>query len=202
MQWAASYSIRHDPEYPLQTRPAALLPSDIHEVAILDVGAGPLNYLGKKLPGKKINITAVDPLAVEYDKILKKYNIVPLVRTQCVAAEHLCNAFKRNTFDLVYARNCIDHSFDPERAILQMIDVVKRGGFVLLEHYPDEAEREKYSGLHQWNFSMNEFGEFIIKSKKTEINMTRKYANRCDIKSEIVKDSNGPVWLINRLRKK
>ena len=41
------YQQKFDPDLPLQPRPAALLPPQ-EKIHILDVGAGPLTYLGRK----------------------------------------------------------------------------------------------------------------------------------------------------------
>ena len=97
------------------------------------------------LPGKESGRET----AHHNDKILKKHGIQPLVRTRKLAAEELTKAFPVNTYDLVFARNCIGHSYNPERAILEMINVVKRGRYVLLEHLPNEGKSENYQGLHQ-----------------------------------------------------
>jgi len=197
-QWAANYARRFDPDLPLQRRPAALLPPQT-EVHILDVGAGPLTYLGKRVPGRRLSITAVDPLADQYDSLLGKYNIEPLVRTQVAAAEDLTKHFPPNSFDLVFARNSIDHSHNPERAILQMLDVLKVGRYVLLEHHPDEAEREHYYAFHQWDFSVSPKGDFLIGSRSRKTNMTQKYRKRCAIACETVMDDG--EWLITRIEK-
>jgi hypothetical protein len=45
------------------------IPAD--EISILDVGAGPLTWLGFRYPGKKLTIVPVDPLADEYDWLLR-----------------------------------------------------------------------------------------------------------------------------------
>jgi len=203
LQWASTYGLRFDPDLPLQPRPAALLPPQM-EIHILDVGAGPLTYLGKIYDGKHVNITAVDPLADEYDRILDKYQIQPLVRTQKLAAEDLTKRFPSSTYDLVFALNCIDHAYNPERAILQMIDVVKSGRYVLLEHRPNEAENQNYTGLHQWNFSLSANGDFLISSKFEKVNMTKKYAELCTITCEVVncEEGDGGVWLITRIQKR
>lgn len=201
LRWADTYWIRFDPDFPLQPRVAALLPPR-SEVCILDVGAGPLTYLGKKCEGKHIHITAVDPLADEYDKILDKYHIQPPVRTEKLAAEELTKRFPPNAFDLVVARNCIDHAYNPERAILQMIDVVKSGCYVFLQHRPNEGEKENYAGLHQWNFSLSANGDFLISSKSSVVNMTKKYAELCSMTCEMVHEENDGDWLITRIQKK
>lgn len=199
LQWTDGYD-RLDPDLPLQKYVSDLLPetADIH---ILDVGAGPLTYLGKKCDGKRICITAVDPLADEYGRILERYHFEPVVRTQKIDAERLTSRFAPNNFDLVFARNCIDHSYDPERAMLEMIKVVKTSCYVLLDHVLDEGEKQRYRGLHQWNFSVNPGGDFVIRSKDSEVNMTKKYSELCSITCEVDASRDG-VWLITRMRKK
>jgi len=201
LQWADQYRNSFNPDLPLQQRPAALLPSQT-EIHILDVGAGPLTFLGKIYKGKLVNITAVDPLADEYDRIFDKNKIQPIVRTQKLAAEDLTKRFPSSKFDLVFARNSIDHAYNPERAILQMIDVVKSGRYVLLEHTPNEAENANYSGFHQWNFFMSANGNFIISSKFEKVNMTKKYAGLCTITCEIVNEGRHGDLLITRIQKK
>lgn len=194
------YKRRLDPELQLQNRPAELFKET--DSSILDVGSGPLTYLGKKLGEKDVSIIAVDPLAEKYDIILKKYGIIPLVRTIKLEAENLTDTYSPDTFDLVFARNCIDHTYNPEKAILQMISVVKRNRFVLMEHKPNEGENENYQGLHQWNFSINSDGEFIIASKYSRINFTRKYLSICKINCELVCEEGEGDMLITRILKK
>lgn len=184
---------------PLQTRVVELLPPDRQTVRILDVGAGPLTHLGKKCPGRIVHITAVDPLAPYYDKILSRYAIDPPVRTMEAEGERLTEHFAANSFDLVYARNCIDHSYDPEKAVLKMIAVVKPGCFVLMEHRLHEAENHHHAGLHQWDFLMDDAGDFIIRSKAGEINMTQRHRLSCSIQCEMV-DDEGP-WIVTRMHK-
>jgi SAM-dependent methyltransferase len=200
-EWAESYRSRLDPHTPLQPRPAALLP-DRYQVDILDVGAGPLTHLGKQCPGKTLRITAVDPLADEYQRMYRKYQIDPPVHTTRLAAEDISGNIPPNCYDLVFARNCIDHARNPEAAILQMVDVVKPGGYVLLEHRPNEAVNERYRGLHQWNFSSTSEGEFLIGSRKSLVNMTLKYARLCTIQCETVHESPDGEMLITRIQKK
>ena len=202
LQWSNDYLQRLDPATALQDRPAALLPDTATEVHILDVGAGPLTYLGKTHPGKSIHITAVDPLAYAYDQLLEKHGITPLVRTQPLAAEKIKKAYNANCFDLVFARNCIDHSYNPEKAILQMLFVTKPGAYLLMEHIPNEAENENWHGLHQWNFSMSENGDFLIGSRRRVVNMSRKYMHIAEISCELADEGDGRTLLITRMRKR
>lgn len=200
LQWNQYFSVQFDPDFPLQERPAELLPS-CADIQILDVGAGPQTYLGKKIDNRHIVITAIDPLAEEYNKIFHKYQLSPIVKTLKMDAEKITQKFQPDTFDLVFARNCLDHSYNPEKAILNMIQVVKNGNYVLLEHGVNEGIKTKYWGLHQWNFSLSENGDFIISSKNKTINMTRKYADKCIIKSEVIKEEDDNELLINRIQK-
>src|SRR5882672_9093724 len=41
------------------------------DISILDVGSGPLTSVGQTYPGKRIEVTAVDPLADEYIALLR-----------------------------------------------------------------------------------------------------------------------------------
>jgi len=174
-----------------------LLPKREGECLILDVGAGPFTFLGKKCPGLGFKIIAVDPLADEYDRILDKYSVSPIVRTEKLEAEKLTSRYAPDSFDLVYARNCIDHAYSPERAILEMVSVVKRDQYVYLVHRPNEAENEGYAGLHQWNFSADQ-GDFVIRSKRDKVNMTQKYKSICVIECFCEAESE---WLIVTIRK-
>ena len=184
--WPDEYTLRFDENLPLQREIAELLPNQ-DEVKILDVGAGPFTYLGKIHKNIKLNITAVDPLADEYDKLLVKYSINPIIHTEKLNAENLSKKFNENSFDLVFARNCIDHTYSPENSILEMIKVVRKGCYVLLMHKPNEAENEKWRGLHQWNFS-SQNGSFFISSKNFNMNFTQKFSAICKV--ECYYDSN------------
>jgi SAM-dependent methyltransferase len=126
------------------------------EVAILDVGAGPLTILGKHHPGKALKITPVDPLAREYDELLASFGVDPPIRTALCPGEELLQKFEPGQFDLAYARNSLDHSYDPVAIVRNMVAVVRPGGYVLLRHVRREAEHQNYSGFHQWNLDIED----------------------------------------------
>ena len=83
-----------------------------------------------------------------------------------------------------------------------MINVVKRGRYLLLEHRPKEGEKENYQGLHQWNFSSSKEGDFLISSRRKGVNMTKRYAHLCTITCDIVNTEKDGDWLITRILKK
>ncbi len=205
LHWPKLYQLRFDPELPLQKRIADHLPSQ-KIVKILDVGAGPLTYLGKKHPTCELQIIAVDPLAEIYSEILDEFKITPLIRTQKAAAEQLTRSFSRGQFDLVFARNCIDHSTDPILCVEQMLEVVKPGGWVLMEHCLNEGVSQNYEGLHQWNFSIDSKSHFIISSRNSSVDMTLRLKNRaiilCKIEKENPESEGVQEILITRIQKK
>ena len=64
---------------------------------------------------------------------------------------------------MVYMRNSLDHSFDPLRGLQELLYICKVGGKIILQHAENEAVNQKYSGLHQWNLSLqNEEKSFVI----------------------------------------
>jgi SAM-dependent methyltransferase len=161
--WTDDYIWRTDPDAPLQPRVRAYLPDsppDAH-LRVLDVGSGPLTILGKRWGDRTLDITAVDPLANRYVELFDRLGLKPLSLPVQGEAEHLADVFDESTFDLAYARNCLDHGHDPRRAIQQMLEVVKPGRYVLLDHATDEGEYMKYAGPHQWNFRVED-GRFVI----------------------------------------
>jgi len=163
LEWPDDYRRRLDPASavvdPLILRELARVPKS--HVSILDVGAGPLSCVGKTYPGKLLKVTATDPLADKYDALLSRHSIEPPIRTVACAAERLRELFEPGTFDIAYARNSLDHSYDPLAAIRSMIEMVTPQGVVILRHKAHEAENAKYWGLHQWNFDCDA-GRFVI----------------------------------------
>lgn len=197
LEWKEGFEERMNSQTRLEPHIEKLLPMD--EVFILDVGAGPLTCLGKISEGRCVNLTAVDPLAATYDKLLAKYRLNPPIKTIYGKAENLLDIFSKNRFDLVHARNCIDHSFDPLRAFRQMVEVAKPGGFVIALHEINEGENEGYVGLHQWNF-FTENGDFLIGNREGKtINVSAELKDQAEVKCD-TKFLSG--WLVVEMKKK
>jgi len=167
-------------------------------VNILDVGAGPLTYLGKDWQGYSLQITAIDPLAEEYDKLLEQCQLTPSVRTQKGFAEQLVAQFGENHFDLVHARNCIDHSDDPCRAIQEMVAVVKPGGVVYMHHSVNEAKAQNFQGFHQWNLYCQD-GALYVGNRTQTINVSQCLASIADVETRLFDTG---IWMINLIRKR
>ena len=153
-QWARDREERFDPDTEIRDPlvRAEIERNAAEEISILDVGAGPVTWLGFRYPGKKLTIVAVDPLADEYDRLLEEAGLEPPVRTIAVTGEALVERFGSRRFDIAYASNALDHSADPLAIISNMVALVRDGGAVLLRHKRNEGEQARYGGLHQWNF--------------------------------------------------
>ncbi|MFM1769398.1 MAG: hypothetical protein RJA22_1927 [Verrucomicrobiota bacterium] len=130
-------------------------------VRLLDVGAGPLTRLGKHWEGRRVEIVPVDPLADEYAAMMQRIGLQPPVLTRRGDGEKLLEQFAENSFDLAYASNSLDHSYDPLGAIRQMFAVVKPGCWVYLWHFAHVGVTEGYAGLHQWDFDLKD-GDVIL----------------------------------------
>lgn len=131
------------------------------QARVLDVGAGPLSTLGTLAHGRQVHLTAVDPLADDYDALLARAGVTPLVRTQRCTGEELPANFAPGSFDLAFAENALDHAVDPLAVIRNMVAVVRPGGYVILNHAPDEGEHAGYGNVHQWNFRQ-EAGDCVL----------------------------------------
>lgn len=193
LNWKNKFALKFDPCLPLQEEIYSVLPANKQDIRILDVGAGPMTYLGKVHDGLRIQIEAVDPLADSYNRILDKNKIVPIVKTKQCPAEELSNYFSEDSFDLVFARNCIDHSYNPHVAINEMIKVLHSDCYLVMAHIPNEGKNENYYGLHQWNFDAID-GDFIISSRNEHVNVTKKLKGVCVITCKTIVIDN-VEWL-------
>ncbi|MCO6419888.1 class I SAM-dependent methyltransferase [Siccirubricoccus sp. KC 17139] len=171
LQWPADFAARMDPANPLDPWLAAAAAGfDQPGLRILDVGSGPLTSTGYVLPGRQVEVVPVDPLAAGYAALFARHGLVPPVPPRFAPAEDLTLFLEPASFDIVHCRNALDHSYDPLRGIEQMLAMARIGGTVMLQHFPDEAETEAYSGFHQFNFSVRE-GRFVIWNREAEVDV-------------------------------
>lgn len=170
------------PNCPLQDNIVKMLPNK-KNVVIIDVGAGMVSTVGKKHADKNITLIPIDPLADKYRKILIEKGIPPQFWSRNIPIE----AFETGYADIVYARNSIDHSQDPVKVISEMKRVGRK---VLMEHWVNTAESEKYKGLHQWNLEPHSSGLRVWNRKSQTIIP--------NVQNEII-DVNGRKWMISKL---
>lgn len=198
-EYAEDFRFRFAKDSLLQAHIVTVLPPTLDQVVqILDVGAGPLTYLGKQWAGHTVQITAIDPLAEAYDQLLYKYKLTPPVRTRKGFGERLVEQFGENLFDVVHARNCIDHGYDPCLAIQQMVAVAKPGGLVYMHHAVDEAKVQNFQGFHRWNLFSKD-GDLYVSSAAEEINVSAKLRPEADVETQLFDEG---IWMINLIRKR
>lgn len=157
-QWPEEFAKRLDPNLVFQL--GEFLP-DGRDMDVLDVGAGPLTWLGKVYPGRSITITAVDPLADVYAELLAAHGIAPLVPTRPGKVEALVDTFGPDRFHLVHMLNALDHSDDPIEGVRQMVRVCRPGCSVVLSHSTNEGTKANHVGMHQWDLRVED-GRFLV----------------------------------------
>lgn len=174
LEWPEDFQRRFNPDTPLDE---SIVCSAIERLArpdirILDVGAGPVTSLGKVYPGRAIEIVPVDALAAAFNRLLGASGFRPPVRTLTGHAERLPSDVKDRSFDIAFARNSLDHTWNPMRAIRNMIEATSDDGFVLLKHRRNEAQAQSYQDLHQWNFDLRS-GDLVIWNRLVSWNVDR-----------------------------
>eukprot|EP00434_Breviolum_minutum_P015454 symbB.v1.2.013616.t1/scaffold968.1/size148170/11 len=143
---------------------------------VLNAGSGPL------APGqiecvRSVPVVASDGLARFY---LQLFDILqhepPALPVQC-PTESLHECFPQHHFDVAHVRNSLDHANDPMVGILQLIWVVRPGGWVLLRHARNEGVAGHFQlGLHQWAFDVEDAADgsqhFVIWSPSLRLDVS------------------------------
>jgi SAM-dependent methyltransferase len=197
--WPDDYRLRMDPRAELQSHLREHIDARAGaRVRILDVGSGPLTRVGKRWRGRRLSVTAVDPLADRYRELLERLSLRPEGIPLQGEAERLDELLPADSFDLAWACNSLDHGHDPLRAIRQMLRLVKPGRRVLLDHVVNEGENMGYAGLHQWNFRAED-GRFVIWRPGETIDAHGELRPQAEIDTEPLEDGK---WLRVVLRRR
>lgn len=179
-----------------------MLPSDEEErFRFIDVGSGAFSRCGRRTKKCNLEITCVDPLANLYEIMKKKYGINNGNVITRGFVELLNKQYEANSFDMVHMSNSLDHCFDPVYGIIQLINICKIGGKVILRHHENEAERGNYAGLHQWNLSLhNEEKSFVIWNREKRIDICKHLGGYGEFKliPDIV-EKGGTSWVYNQV---
>ncbi len=135
------------------------------QVNILEVGSGPISILASQAQEGLFNLTAIDPLAEEYLGMLRKYKIVNSVKPIKGLCENLLEIFPKESFDIVFSQNALDHAIDVARCIENIHGVLSKDGILFLQGFVREGSHKKWMGLHQHDLApLN--GELIHYDKK------------------------------------
>jgi SAM-dependent methyltransferase len=117
------------------------------EIEVLELGSGPVSLLAWGVEARLFRLTAVDPLADEYARLMAgcPYPVKPLVGF----GEQLSSLFQPRSFDVAYSSNALDHTGDPRQCMEQLALMVKDGGLLYCEGFLREGTNAEWEGLHQ-----------------------------------------------------
>jgi SAM-dependent methyltransferase len=195
LNWPEEAEERLRPNRPVNDALVGLVEATATDpVRVLDVGSGPLSWVGTAHPGREVQLTAVDPLARWYATLFERHGVEPAVRPVAGRAERLRRRFPPGSFDVVVARNSLDHGTDPRRAIGEMLAVTRPGGFVYLEHAEREGANQRYRGLHQWDFWVED-GELALGHRTATLDLDDVLAPVRSVRAELGPDRWVRVWL-------
>jgi SAM-dependent methyltransferase len=133
----------------LRSCAAELRRDDLRIPRLLEVGSGPVSFLASGIDEGLLTVVAVDPLARPYRALLRLYDLPYPIQPLPGRGELLVKQFTPASFDIVYSSNALDHSISPRRCIEQMCQVLRSGGFLLLEGFVREGSQGNWIGLHQ-----------------------------------------------------
>jgi len=131
---------------------------------VLDVGSGPLSMLAYGHHNHIIDLTCVDPLADEYARLLTHYGYTIEYPIIAGYAEHLSKIFGRDSFDLVWIHNSLDHTQDPATAMKEMVAVLRPSGYLVVQGWEREGTAQGFNGLHQHDLYITENGRLMVQS--------------------------------------
>ena len=175
-----------DPEYRRKAFPEKLLEfitpflkNDNHPLRVLEIGSGPVSILAWGVDQNLFQLTAVDPLAEEYDGIMKKYNFHYPVKPIKGYGEQLLKLFKRESFDVVYSSNALDHVVSPGKSMRNICEVVKKCGIIFLEGFVNEGTKENWTGLHKHDLFPKDGQIFHCGQERKEVSLTSRLKLKC-----------------------
>jgi GT2 family glycosyltransferase/SAM-dependent methyltransferase len=152
--------------YPAEITPILekLAPSNGCPPEVLDVGSGPVSMLSYGAYAGLINLTAVDPLADKYKELLRKYGHPLQHRLVQGYGEQLAEIFPKESFDLAWIHNALDHSQSPGEVIRQMTQLLKPGGFLIFQGWSREGTAAAFTGLHHHDLYLAPGGRLMCET--------------------------------------
>jgi SAM-dependent methyltransferase len=117
---------------------------------VLDFACGPISSLAYLVHHDLAELTAVDILGPEYAQLFELHGIESPVPSQWGVGEYLTDQVGTD-YDLVHVRNALDHCQVPAVVWLNLFEVTREGGVLCQVHSINEAEKEGYKQLHQFN---------------------------------------------------
>jgi len=133
------------------TEPSKSPTTGLVSFRLLEIGSGPLSGIDATAAGFPLDITYTDPLAGHFDELYEAWGYRPPYTVHAIPGEDVDVLYHRDTFDLVYSHNAIDHAYDVPRVAEAIGHVLKPGGVAVVEVIDYCGRRNRYKGLHQWD---------------------------------------------------
>ena len=121
-----------------------------------------LNY------NKLLEVTAIDPLADIYDKIMRKLNYKYPITPITLKGEDLLEHFREETFHIVFAQNSLDHAEDPIKCFSNAYFLLKKGGLLFVCSNIKEGSRKFWTGMHKFDIYV-ENNELFLANQKGKV---------------------------------
>lgn len=136
---------------------------------VLDVGSGPVSILRGTVPDGLLY--SADPLGKFYEGLIdyKEFGVRPPAAVRAEDLPEWWRGQKIGKFGIVHISNALDHCQSPNHAITAMLKIIQPGGVLIIQGFENEADAERWQGLHQWNITAATDGEEVIIKMETTI---------------------------------
>ena len=110
---------------------------------------------------------------------MKKHNYSYPVKPIKCKGEEVSKLFPRESFDIIYSRNALDHAESPQECIDNAYNLLKQRGIIFLEGAIKEGTHQKWLGLHQHDLLPRD-GQLLHYNKDGILtNLTRDLKLKC-----------------------
>jgi SAM-dependent methyltransferase len=139
---------------------------------VLDVGCGPVSVLRWGALAGRMTLTGLDPLLEMYALVRARHGLDALPEIRCAVeipafAEQLDELVPDGAFDLIYTRNALDHTREPERVAGLFAHKLVPGGRALIEVATCEGTRQNWNELHKTDIDLRD-GVLVYRHQHTE----------------------------------
>ncbi len=134
----------------------------------LEIGSGPNSNLSYWVDNELLEVTAIDPLADVYEKIMRKLNYKYPITPIKIKGEEILEHFGEEAYHIVFAQNSLDHVEDPIKCFNNAYYVLKKGGFLFVCSNIKEGTRKSWTGMHKYDIYV-ENNELLLASQNGEV---------------------------------
>ena len=113
-------------------------------VKVLELGPGPRSRLTTGYDKGLYDLVAIDPLANDFKTHLGGRDF--LVQG---TGEDMYKQFDRESFDIAYASNVLDHVSNPQLCMNHLVYLTKIGGYIIIQGNTNEGTRTDWQGIHK-----------------------------------------------------